>query len=291
MIGRDDRRLGAVPVAAVELRDDARVTADDLLGYAATVLARYELPTEIRIVDELPRTDSGKVALPPSPPVRERTSSDASSSGAGGGARRGPEVLRGRRGVPQGGPGVARRRGRVVRPTAAPGRLGRPTRLRHRLAEAAPRRRLRGSELAGGVRRARAARLPAARVPRGVRRRRRPLRRHQLRRQRPRRPHPHRRGHRGAAALPPAQDPLGRERLVPGLLRARRGLRPGLPAHQGGARRRRLRRHRPEDLEHPRPRRRLLRAARAHRSRRARSTRASRGSSSTCTNPASRCGR
>ena len=109
VIGRDDRRLGAVPVAAVELRDDAAVTADDLLGYAATVLARYELPTEIRIVDELPRTDSGKVAAPGDRrPLFEEQ-------------RRGPEVLRGRRGVPQGGPGVARRRGRVVRPTAAAG--------------------------------------------------------------------------------------------------------------------------------------------------------------------------
>ena len=64
VIGRADRRLGAVPVSAVELRPDAGpVTPDDLLAHAAGSLARYELPTEIRIVDALPRTDSGKVDL------------------------------------------------------------------------------------------------------------------------------------------------------------------------------------------------------------------------------------
>ena len=70
-------------------------------------------------------------------------------------------------------------------------------------------------------------------------------------------------------AVPPARHPQGRARVVPGLLRARGRLRPGLPAHPGRARRRRVRRQRPEDLDQPRPRRRLLRAARAHRPRRA----------------------
>jgi acyl-CoA synthetase (AMP-forming)/AMP-acid ligase II len=68
VIGRPDHRLGAVPVAAVELRPDGgtgtgAVTPEDLLTHAGTLLARYELPTEIRIVDELPRTPSGKVDL------------------------------------------------------------------------------------------------------------------------------------------------------------------------------------------------------------------------------------
>jgi acyl-CoA synthetase (AMP-forming)/AMP-acid ligase II len=66
VIGRADPRLGAVPVAAVELRsgtDAGEVTPDDLLTHAAGLLARYELPTEIRIVDELPRTPAGKPDL------------------------------------------------------------------------------------------------------------------------------------------------------------------------------------------------------------------------------------
>ena len=64
VIGVDDRRLGAVPVAAVELRRNAdTVGGDDLVAFAETVLARYELPTAVKVVDELPRTDSGKVDL------------------------------------------------------------------------------------------------------------------------------------------------------------------------------------------------------------------------------------
>ncbi len=65
VVARADHRLGAVPVAMVELRPgaDGGVTAEEIHSYAAQVLARYELPTEIRVVDTLPRTDSGKVDL------------------------------------------------------------------------------------------------------------------------------------------------------------------------------------------------------------------------------------
>jgi acyl-CoA synthetase (AMP-forming)/AMP-acid ligase II len=64
VVGRPDARLGAVPVAAVELRPGAEpASPDDLLAGAARVLARYELPIELRILDALPRTTSGKVDL------------------------------------------------------------------------------------------------------------------------------------------------------------------------------------------------------------------------------------
>ncbi len=64
VVGRDDERLGSVPVAAVELRSDAgSVSPDDLLDAAAKVLARYELPDEVKVVATLPRTPSGKVDL------------------------------------------------------------------------------------------------------------------------------------------------------------------------------------------------------------------------------------
>ncbi len=64
VVGRDDERLGAVPVAAVELRRGAApVSGAELLGAASGVLARYELPEELRVVDALPRTPSGKVDL------------------------------------------------------------------------------------------------------------------------------------------------------------------------------------------------------------------------------------
>jgi acyl-CoA synthetase (AMP-forming)/AMP-acid ligase II len=64
VVSRADARLGAVPVAAVELRPGtAPVSPDELLSDAAHVLARYELPAEVRLVEALPRTPSGKVDL------------------------------------------------------------------------------------------------------------------------------------------------------------------------------------------------------------------------------------
>jgi long-chain acyl-CoA synthetase len=61
--GRSDTRLGETPVAIVELRKPVSITADALLAYLRERLARYEIPTEIAIVDTIPRTPSGKADL------------------------------------------------------------------------------------------------------------------------------------------------------------------------------------------------------------------------------------
>ena len=61
VVGRPDDRLGETPVAMVELRDE--VDVGSLLGYLRDRLARYEIPTEIVIVDKIPRTPSGKADL------------------------------------------------------------------------------------------------------------------------------------------------------------------------------------------------------------------------------------
>jgi acyl-CoA synthetase (AMP-forming)/AMP-acid ligase II len=63
VIGYEDRRLGAVPVAAVELRPGLTAEPEELVAHLEGLLARYEVPTQVRIVDDLPRTDSGKVDL------------------------------------------------------------------------------------------------------------------------------------------------------------------------------------------------------------------------------------
>jgi long-chain acyl-CoA synthetase len=63
VVGRPDDRLGETPVAVVELRDAASADADELLEYLRKRLARYEIPTEIAIVDAIPRTPSGKPDL------------------------------------------------------------------------------------------------------------------------------------------------------------------------------------------------------------------------------------
>jgi acyl-CoA synthetase (AMP-forming)/AMP-acid ligase II len=63
VIGRSDERLGETPVAMVQLRESASADADALVEYLRTRLAGYEIPTEIAIVDALPRTSSGKADL------------------------------------------------------------------------------------------------------------------------------------------------------------------------------------------------------------------------------------
>lgn len=64
-VGIPDERLGEVPVAAVTIREGAgRPDPAELRRWLAERLARYHLPTEIKVVDELPRTPSMKVSRP-----------------------------------------------------------------------------------------------------------------------------------------------------------------------------------------------------------------------------------
>jgi long-chain acyl-CoA synthetase len=63
VVGRRDERLGETPVAMVELRKPGSADSAALVDYLRTRLARYEIPTEIAIVDQLPRTPSGKADL------------------------------------------------------------------------------------------------------------------------------------------------------------------------------------------------------------------------------------
>ncbi len=63
VVGRHDERLGETPVAVVELRDGETADAGELADFLAKRLAGYEIPTEIAIVDAIPRTPSGKPDL------------------------------------------------------------------------------------------------------------------------------------------------------------------------------------------------------------------------------------
>jgi acyl-CoA synthetase (AMP-forming)/AMP-acid ligase II len=63
VVGRPDDRLGETPVAMVELREHGSTDATGLADYLHDRLARYEIPTEIAIVAEIPRTPSGKPDL------------------------------------------------------------------------------------------------------------------------------------------------------------------------------------------------------------------------------------
>lgn len=61
VVGRPDERLGETPVAMVELREP--VDAATLVEYLRARLARYEIPTDIALVEQIPRTPSGKPDL------------------------------------------------------------------------------------------------------------------------------------------------------------------------------------------------------------------------------------
>jgi long-chain acyl-CoA synthetase len=63
VVGRRDDRLGETPVAMVELRGPGAADVAALTDHLRTRLARYEIPTHIAIVDEIPRTPSGKPDL------------------------------------------------------------------------------------------------------------------------------------------------------------------------------------------------------------------------------------
>jgi long-chain acyl-CoA synthetase len=63
VVAHADERLGETPVAMVELRESASADTGELVDYLRTRLARYEIPTDIAIVDAIPRTPSGKADL------------------------------------------------------------------------------------------------------------------------------------------------------------------------------------------------------------------------------------
>lgn len=64
VVGIPDARLGQVPVAAVELRaGHAGTNQNELLDYLRGHLRSFELPSQLKIVEALPRTPSMKVRL------------------------------------------------------------------------------------------------------------------------------------------------------------------------------------------------------------------------------------
>jgi acyl-CoA synthetase (AMP-forming)/AMP-acid ligase II len=62
VVGLPDADLGERIVAAVVLREGASADAEELRRACRTVLAGFKVPREVRFVNELPRTGSGKVS-------------------------------------------------------------------------------------------------------------------------------------------------------------------------------------------------------------------------------------
>ena len=60
VVARPDPKWGETPVAFVELKPDARATADELIAHCRVLLASYKVPREIRF-DPIPKTSTGKI--------------------------------------------------------------------------------------------------------------------------------------------------------------------------------------------------------------------------------------
>lgn len=77
-VGMEDRRLGAVPMTAIILKDGAEVPSEaELKDYGRDHLMPYQVPVKFVIVDDVPRTPSMKPALPQ---VRDLFKSDAADA-------------------------------------------------------------------------------------------------------------------------------------------------------------------------------------------------------------------
>jgi O-succinylbenzoic acid--CoA ligase len=59
--GLPDAQWGSVPAAALVIRDGATLSLEAVRDFLSTRLARYKLPTRLRVVTALPRTASGKI--------------------------------------------------------------------------------------------------------------------------------------------------------------------------------------------------------------------------------------
>jgi len=56
-----DEKWGEAINASVVLRSTAEATADELLSFAKSQLARFKVPKAIHIVEQLPKTPVGKI--------------------------------------------------------------------------------------------------------------------------------------------------------------------------------------------------------------------------------------
>ncbi|MDP9889476.1 o-succinylbenzoate--CoA ligase [Pseudarthrobacter enclensis] len=61
VIGVPDDKWGEVPQAIVTLREGESLTAEQLRGFLDGRLARYKIPKTLVVVDDMPRTASGKI--------------------------------------------------------------------------------------------------------------------------------------------------------------------------------------------------------------------------------------
>ena len=60
VVAKADAKWGETPLAFVELKQDAAVTAAELVAHCKSLLAGYKVPREIRF-EPIPKTSTGKI--------------------------------------------------------------------------------------------------------------------------------------------------------------------------------------------------------------------------------------
>lgn len=61
VVGRMDKTRSETPVAFVTLHDGEAVTQEEVINFLKPKLARYKIPRELIVVDQFPRTSTGKI--------------------------------------------------------------------------------------------------------------------------------------------------------------------------------------------------------------------------------------
>ncbi|MBX2850459.1 MAG: AMP-binding protein, partial [Phycisphaeraceae bacterium] len=61
VVGKPDDMRGEIPIAFVEIEEDAEFDDKGIRNFVRDKIAQYKVPREIRQVDELPRNPTGKI--------------------------------------------------------------------------------------------------------------------------------------------------------------------------------------------------------------------------------------
>jgi len=62
VLAKADEKRGEVPIAFVSAKDGATLEPGEILRFCRDQLADYKIPREVRVLDTLPRTATGKIA-------------------------------------------------------------------------------------------------------------------------------------------------------------------------------------------------------------------------------------
>jgi long-chain acyl-CoA synthetase len=62
VLAKPDEKRGEVPIAFVSAANGVRLESNEILQFCRDRLADYKIPREVRVMESLPRTATGKIA-------------------------------------------------------------------------------------------------------------------------------------------------------------------------------------------------------------------------------------